>query len=264
METLEATRWSELRAWLLPEQACSLIAWHTLSTGIGRVWVDRGSNPCCAIAFAGGNLTLAGDAAALSSSAFGGVIEALLAEWDRVFIAAPDPFVAVVVDALDGPARWPRVIFTTETPLAPKLPVPPGVVRRIGPADATAVAALDEDVAWISDTYGGPRTLAESNTAFGGFVDGQLVSVAAPFYRGERFEELGVVSDEAHRGRGWSSACSAAAIADIQQRGRIPCWSTTPDNEASIRVARKLGFQQTREEMHFLAGEPTEGSLPPG
>ena len=80
----------------------------------------------------------------------------------------------------------------------------------------------------------------------------------------KRFEELGVVTEEAHRGAGWSPACSAAAIADIQSRGRTPCWSTTPDNTASIRVAMKLGFRQTREEMHFMAGAPTEGTLPPG
>ena len=107
------------------------------------------------------------------------------------------------------------------------------------------------------------RKLAECSTAFGGFVDGRLVSVAVPFYVGEQFEELGVVTEAAHRSMGWSSACSAAVIADIHSRGRMPCWSTTPDNGSSIRVASRLGFRQTREEMHFMAGEPARGSLPP-
>jgi RimJ/RimL family protein N-acetyltransferase len=263
MEALATQRWRELRAWLVPEQPCSLIAWHTLATGIGRCWVDRLSQPRCAIAFAGGNLTLAGDAAALSPGGFAAVIETLLGDWDRVFIAAPDAFAPTVVDALVVPARWPRVIFTTDAVLCPDVTARQGEVRRLGAADARAVEALEEDIQWISDTLNGPRGLVEQNTAFGGFAEGRLVSVAVPFYVGERFEELGVVTAEAHRGEGWSSACSAAVIADIQARGRTPCWSTTPDNAASMRVASKLGFRRTREEMHFMAGEPTEGSLPP-
>ncbi len=264
MEVLATRRWQELRDWLVPEQPCSLIAWHTLTTEIGRCWVDRLAQPRCAIAFAGGNLTLVGDAAALSRDGFAAVIETLLADWERVFIAAPDAFVPAVVEALVGPARWPRVIFTTDAAVAPEVASAPGEIRRLGAQDAAAVEALDDDIEWISDTLDGPRRLAEFNTAFGGFVAGRLVSVAVPFYVGERFEELGVVTAEAHRAVGWSSACSAAVIADIHCRGRMPCWSTTPDNLASIRVAIKLGFRQTREEMHFIAGEPTPGSLPPG
>jgi RimJ/RimL family protein N-acetyltransferase len=263
MQALATPRWPELRDWLVPEQPCSLIAWHTLATGIGRCWVDRLSRPRCAIAFAGGNLTLAGDAAALSSDRFAAVVDTLLADWERVFIAAPNAFANTVVDALAGPARWPRVIFTTDGALAPKVACPPGRLRRLGAVDTGAVEALEEDIQWISDTLDGPARFAQSGTAFGGFVDGRLISVAVPFYVGERFEELGVVTAQAHRGVGWSTACSAAVIADIQSRDRTPCWSTTPDNTASMRVASKLGFRQTREEMHFMVGEPTDGALPP-
>ncbi len=234
-----------------------------LATGIGRCWVDRLSQPRCAIAFTGGNLTLVGDAAALLPARFAAAIETLLEDWKRVFIAAPDAFLPAVLEALTDPARWPRVIFTTDAVLSPEVASPPGELRRLAAADAAAVDALEEGIQWISDTLGGPRALAACNTAFGGFVDGRLVSVAVPFYVGERFEELGAVTEDAHRGVGWSSACSAAVIADIHSRGRTPCWSTTPDNSSSMRVASKLGFRQTREEMHFMVGRPTQGSLPP-
>jgi hypothetical protein len=263
MQALATLRWPALRDWLVPEQPCSLIAWHMLTTGIGRCWVDRLSQPRCAVAFAGGNLTLAGDAAALSSDGFAAVVDTLLADWERVFIAAPDAFASTVVEALAGPARWPRVIFTTDGLLATGFVCPSGELRRIGASETAAVEALEADIHWISDTLDGPAGLAQSSSAFGGFVEGRLVSVAVPFYVGERFEELGVVTAQAHRGLGWSSACSAAVIADIQSRGRAPCWSTTPDNTASMRVASKLGFRQAREEMHFVAGAPTEGTLPP-
>ncbi|MGE4607264.1 MAG: hypothetical protein AAEJ52_11025 [Myxococcota bacterium] len=137
MEALATQRWQELRDWLVPERPCSLITWHVLVTGIGRCWVDSLSQPRCAIAFAGGNLTLAGDA-----------------------------------EALADPARWPRVIFTTDVVLSPEVASPPGELRRLGAADAAAVEALEEDIQWISDTLGGRRKLADCSTAFGGFVDG--------------------------------------------------------------------------------------------
>lgn len=99
MEALATQRWQELRDWLVPERPCSLIAWYVLVTGIGRCWVDSLSQPRCVIAFAGGNLTLAGDAEALSPARFAAVIETLLEDWKRVFIAAPDAFVPAVCAA---------------------------------------------------------------------------------------------------------------------------------------------------------------------
>ena len=123
---------------------------------------------------------------------------------------------------------------------------------------AEGLRAID----WISDTHDGPANLGESGRAIGAFLDDRLVSVAAVFYVGVSFEELGVVTEPDYRARGLSAACSAVLIEDVRARGRTPCWSTTPDNLASQRVAEKRGFEHESGQRHFLAGGPVTGALP--
>lgn len=109
---------------------------------------------------------------------------------------------------------------------------------------------------WISNTWGGPAGLATSGHARGAFVDGRLMSVACAFYVGERYEEIGVVAEPDHRGRGLSAGSTAALGEDIRARGRSPSWTTSPDNAASLRVAEKLGFLRHHEDHLHVCGLP--------
>ena len=52
----------------------------------------------------------------------------------------------------------------------------------------------------------------------------------------------GVATEPGSRGQGLSTACAGAVCQDVRDRGRIPSWTTSPDNTASLRVAAKLGF----------------------
>lgn len=58
--------------------------------------------------------------------------------------------------------------------------------------------------------------------------------------------EIGAVTREAYRGRGYAPIACAYLIEVCEERGCQPYWSCDVDNEASIRVARKLGFGQER------------------
>jgi predicted GNAT family acetyltransferase len=109
---------------------------------------------------------------------------------------------------------------------------------------------------WIAKTWGGPAGLAASGAAWGAFVDGRLVSVACTFFMGERYEEIGVVTEPEHRGQGLSVACTRALCLAIFARGRRPSWTTSPDNTASVRVAEKLGFRLDRHDWLYVAGIP--------
>jgi predicted GNAT family acetyltransferase len=73
---------------------------------------------------------------------------------------------------------------------------------------------------------------------------------------GERYEDLGVVTEPEFRGRGLSVACAGALCEDIQSRGHWPSWTTSPDNTASIRVAEKLGFSLQRRDILYAIGVP--------
>lgn len=87
-----------------------------------------------------------------------------------------------------------------------------------------------------------------------------LASVAVPFFIGERYEDPGVVTEAEYRGRGLSTACAARLLADIRARGRLLTWTTSPDNVASLRVARKLGFRPVREDQLYLVRTPVPRS----
>jgi predicted GNAT family acetyltransferase len=92
--------------------------------------------------------------------------------------------------------------------------------------------------------------------AWGAFVGERLVSVACIFFVGRQFEELGVVTEAEHRGRGLSLACAHGVCEEIRARGRRPSWTTSPDNAASKAVAERLGFSFRRRDVLYVAGIP--------
>jgi RimJ/RimL family protein N-acetyltransferase len=88
--------------------------------------------------------------------------------------------------------------------------------------------------------------------------------VACPFFIGERYEDLGVATEPDARGRGLSPACAAAVCRDVRGRGRVPTWTTSPDNTASLRVAAKLGARLHRRDRLLVVGIPVpEPARPP-
>jgi RimJ/RimL family protein N-acetyltransferase len=63
---------------------------------------------------------------------------------------------------------------------------------------------------------------------------------------GETHAEIGAVTREAYRGRGYAPVTCAFLIKVCEGRGYQAYWSCDADNLASIRVARKLGFRQEK------------------
>ena len=115
---------------------------------------------------------------------------------------------------------------------------------------------LDPSIAWIGETWGGAAGLAGSGYAVAAFDGDRAVSVACAFFVGRRFEDIGVVTDPGHRGRGLSTACAAAVVTAARARGHRPSWTTSPDNLASRAVAAHLGFVPAREDVLYAVGTP--------
>ncbi len=262
MLSLASEHWPALQVGLDPERCCSLHAPHVIATGHGSIWVDRWPAPRAVAAFTGGNLGLTGDPRAVSPGSIAEVVAGLLVEWDRVFIDPGPDFEPTVRRGIDALRLWPRVLYSLAGEPSTPRSFANGVVRAIDPGDEAALSSLDASIKWISDTHDGAAGLAASGRAVGAFSDGRLTAVATVFYTGTRFEELGVVTDPEFRGSGLSTACAAFLIEQIRLRGRTPCWSTTPDNLASQRVAEKLGFGFVGAQRHLMAGEPMGGTLP--
>ena len=239
---------AKLKDWFVPEQpGASLVGLHVIQTGHGACFVDRWPEPLTVLADAGGSYALLGDP---------DVIEpADLRSRVAGFLEAPEPFGPLLRESFPELAMWDRV--NLELSHSPRLPSPrASEVRRLRPKDGRDLRDLSPDSAWIWKTWDEPSRLAESGHAWGAFAEGRLVSVACTFFVGERYEEMGVVTEPEYRGMGLSTACAGALCADVQDRGRTPSWTTSPDNEASLRVALKLGFEVQRHSRLYVIGMP--------
>lgn len=60
---------------------------------------------------------------------------------------------------------------------------------------------------------------------------------------GVPYAEIGAITHEPYRGRGYAPIAVAYLIKALEQRGHHAYWSCDTDNPASARMARKLGFQ---------------------
>jgi GNAT superfamily N-acetyltransferase len=220
-----------------PERPGPIIHAHVASTGMGRCRAD--ATPArTAVAEVAGNVACRGEPVAVPGLL--GLVEAP-PEWETALRAVADVLV------------WDRIIAVLPDGAAPVGRHP---VRRLTPSDLTILDALDPSLTWISATWGGHAGLAASGTAWGAFDDGRLVSVAVPFFVGAAHEDIGVVTAPGHRGRGLSTACCAALVADIRARGHRPTWTTSPDNAGSRAVAGRLGFVHERDDVLYCVGVP--------
>jgi len=251
-----------LRLLLGDERPGPLVGPHLLATGCGGAWVDRWPDARVAVACAGDGMALRGDAERLDAAALGKIVMERLADWDSVLIDAAEAFVPAIRAAVPCLWRWPRIISALPGAASEVSAPPDAALRRVAPPDADALAGLSKDVAWIADTVGGPTGLATRGRAWVAIVGDRLAAVAAPFFEGERYEDVGVVTEADFRGRGLSSACAARLVADVRARGRTPSWSTSPDNRASLGVATRLGFAKDRDDVLYVAGESFEGVEP--
>jgi predicted GNAT family acetyltransferase len=70
-------------------------------------------------------------------------------------------------------------------------------------------------------------------------VDGHAISVCFCARRSQLAAEAGVETAVGYRGRGFASRVSAAWARLIRRSGRLPLYSTSWSNTASLAVARK-------------------------
>ncbi len=232
-----------LAAFFAAERPGPLAGSHVIETGLGFCLVDRLPEPRIVVAGTGHDVQLVGDPAASH-------IEAPATAPRPTFIACDSSFRAALEAGFPDLIVWDRVIYRIDT--APLRFDVTASIRRIRADDAAQLSMLEEDIAWICSTHGGPDGLARSGVAFGAFVDGELASVCVPYHRGRRFEDLGVVTASAFRGLGLSPACAAPVVSDVLARGKQVSWSTTPDNGASIRVAEKLGARKAGDGLLYV------------
>lgn len=237
-----------LRERFLPDEPGPLVALHVLQTKNGRFHVNQWPYPTVILAETAGNYALCGTASDIVPADLYGCV--------RGFVAAERPFVPLLHAAFPELQVWQRVILTLEH--APTAIVPSGyTVRQLTTADLPQLQQLSDETSWVAKTWGGLAGLAASGVGWGAFGEnGRLLSLANTFFLGHRYEDVGIATEPEARGLGLGSACAAAVCHAIQQRGRTPSWTTSPDNEASLRVAHKLGFRLHHTDQLYVINIP--------
>jgi len=76
---------------------------------------------------------------------------------------------------------------------------------------------------------------------------------------GDPYAEIGAITHEAYRGRGYAPIAVAHLIQAVEQRGYHAYWSCDVDNPPSAAVARKLGFR-TEKAYEVFEFEPVSAS----
>jgi RimJ/RimL family protein N-acetyltransferase len=123
-------------------------------------------------------------------------------------------------------------------------------VRRLTLADLPLLEAATEPLEMEGWSFGSAAALLADGYVAGAVIDGQLVAVAFTGSFSDRHAGIGVVTHEAWRGRGLSTATAALVCADVQAAGLTPVWSTAIYNVPSQRVATKLGFVEVARRVY--------------
>jgi hypothetical protein len=119
----------------------------------------------------------------------------------------------------------------------PVFTFPPALVETADVVPITAFSQLEHHFrGWTADE------IPERAPILGIAVEGHAVSVCFCARRSETAAEAGVETAVAYRGRGLASRVTAGWARLLRDSGRLPLYSTSWSNAASLAVARKLGL----------------------
>lgn len=143
---------------------------------------------------------------------------------------------------LPGWNRVDAVIHRLAESRVPVEPAPGGVEVGILPANETRTPA-DR----LSHLPGRLRQELLDAVATGhvvaAFVDHRPVAFCYPAWETEALWDASVDTLPGYRRRGLAAACASFAIDHMRRHGKEPVWGALADNEASLALAAKLGFE---------------------
>jgi hypothetical protein len=125
-------------------------------------------------------------------------------------------------------------------------------VRSLKRDDLDLLASAPTEIRELALGFGSLDDLFAEGVAAGAVIDGGLVALACTTAQSLRHADLSVVTAGPWRGRGLATACAALVAEEIRRAGRVPVWSAGEQNAASLRVARKLGFEEVGRRVYII------------
>lgn len=113
----------------------------------------------------------------------------------------------------------------------------PDVEGAVPLSNAPLPAALADELAWAR----------ERGTIWSAWVDGEPVSFAYAPWRSAGLFDVSVDTLPGARQLGLATVVAAAMIRDERANGREPVWGANESNVASLRLAKRLGFEAVDE-----------------
>jgi hypothetical protein len=167
-------------------------------------------------------IVVAGDVEAAEVVKLAGRPHVILVEREDLALAlggAGRPLERAILHTLPDPAALPA--YEGATPLG----------------DATLPKALADELAWAK----------QRGTVWSAWVDGEPVSFAYAPWRSAAWFDVSVDTVPGARQLGLATVVAAAMIRDERAHGREPVWGADEGNVASLRLARRLGFEPVDE-----------------
>ena len=138
--------------------------------------------------------------------------------------------------------------------LAPARCYSNAAVRLLTPAD---VAHLSQAPAEVRGSgYQTHEAMVTEGIAAGAFMAGNLVAIAHTYAETDLHADIGVSTGARWREKGFATAAASCVAQAIQAKGKVPVWSCGEDNEASLRVAEKLGFTEVGRRVYLIPNAP--------
>ncbi len=151
----------------------------------------------------------------------------------------------LLAERMGCPVRYYGDIYHTLT--QPVLRFEDTAVRPLTLDDLPLLEAAPADIRGHN-----PHQILSDMFAAGAIRDGHIVAIAQNYGLSAQYGDVGVATLPNYRGRGLATAAASIVARWLQENGRIPVWSCGEDNQASLRVAQKLGFRQVSQRTYII------------
>lgn len=129
-------------------------------------------------------------------------------------------------------------------------------VRQLGAVDLPLLETAPADVR--GSGYGTHDALLTDGVVAGAITQDRLVAIAYTSARTERHADISVATLAGWRGQGMATAAASLVIQGVQAAGQTPVWSVGETNQASLWVARKLGFREVSRRTYVVLPDDRE------